>query len=118
MCLLNVAMVKETKQLRVLAASDLHGDVRAIRKLAERAEKESVDLVVLCGDITGLTETKNLIKPFKEKGKKVLLLPGNWDSFATIDFLARFYGVKNIHGYSAQYGNIGFFGVHKARKSN
>lgn len=100
-----------TTSFKVLAASDLHGDSRAVKKLAERAEKEHVDLVVLCGDITGIVETKNIIKPFKDKNQKVLLLPGNWDSFATADFLAELYGVKNIHGYAAQYDRIGFFGA-------
>lgn len=99
------------KKFKILAASDIHGDTKATKKLAERAEKEDVDLVVLCGDITGIVETKNLIKPFKDKGQKVLLLPGNWDSFATTDFLASLYGVKNIHGYSAQYEDVGFFGA-------
>ncbi|MEK6898638.1 MAG: metallophosphoesterase [Nanoarchaeota archaeon] len=99
------------KKFKLLAASDLHGDSRAAKKLAERAEKENVDLVVLCGDIVGLVESKNIIKPFKDKNKKVLLLPGNWDSFATADFLAELYGMKNIHGYSAQYERVGFFGA-------
>lgn len=100
-----------TKKFKILAASDLHGDTRHIKKLATKAEKENADLVILCGDITGWTDTKNLIKPFKDKHKNVLILPGNWDSFATTDFLAQFYGVKNIHGYSAVYENIGFFGA-------
>jgi len=99
------------KKLRILAASDLHGDSRVTRRLANKAEKENVDLVVLCGDILGFTETKNIIKPFKDKNKKVLIIPGNWDSFATTDFLANVYGVKNIHGYSVKYENIGFFGA-------
>ncbi len=99
------------KKLKILAASDLHGDSRLAKRLAEKADKEKADLVVLCGDLTGLTETKNLIKPFKDKNQRVLILPGNWDSFATTDFLAQFYGVKNIHGYSAVYEDIGFFGA-------
>ncbi|MEK6858432.1 MAG: metallophosphoesterase [Nanoarchaeota archaeon] len=99
------------KKIRILAASDIHGDTRATKKLAVRAEKEQADVVVLCGDITGIVETPNLIKPFKDRGQKVLLLPGNWDSFATTDFLAQFYGMKNIHGYSARYGSVGFFGA-------
>ncbi|MEM4259339.1 MAG: metallophosphoesterase family protein [Candidatus Pacearchaeota archaeon] len=99
------------KKLKILAASDIHGESKIVKRLAEKAEKEKVDLVVLCGDITGWTETKNIIKPFKNKNKKVLILPGNWDSFATADFLAEIYGVKNIHGYSAQYDNVGFFGA-------
>ena len=100
-----------TKKFKILAASDLHGESKLAKKLAEKAEKEKVDLVVLCGDITGFTETKNIIKPFKDKHQKVLILPGNWDSFATTDFLAELYGVKNIHGYSVKYEKIGFFGA-------
>lgn len=100
-----------TKKLRILAASDLHGNAKVITKLAEKAEKENVDLIILCGDIIGFKETNNIIKPFKDKNKRVLLIPGNHDTFATIDFLASIYGIKNLHGYSAKYENIGFFGA-------
>lgn len=106
-----------SKKLKILAVSDIHGDSKQIKTLAEKAERENVDLVVLCGDITGWTETKNIIKPFKDKDKPVLLIPGNWDSFATIDFIANLYGVRNIHGYSAIYKNIGFFGAGGAEAS-
>lgn len=102
---------KKSEKLKILAASDLHGESSLARKLAEKAEKESVDLVVLCGDILGWTETSNIIKPFKDKNQKVLIVPGNHESFATTDFLAKLYGVKNIHGYSVSYGNVGFFGA-------
>ena len=97
--------------MKILAASDIHGDSKQVKKLAEKAEREKVDLVVLCGDITGFVETKDIIKPFKDKDKRVIIIPGNWDSFATTDFLANVYGVRNIHGYSVQYQNIGFFGA-------
>lgn len=100
-----------TKKLKVLAASDIHGESKLAKKLADKAQKEKVDLVILCGDITGWTETKNIIKPFKDKNKPVLIIPGNHDSFATTDFLARIYGIKNIHGYSAVYEKVGIFGA-------
>ena len=103
--------MKKSNKLRVLAASDIHGDTSLAKKLAKKAEKEKVDLVVLCGDLTAPTETSNLIKPFKDIKKKVLLIPGNHDSFATADFLAEIYGVKNIHGYSVKYDDVGFFGA-------
>ncbi len=99
------------KKFKILAASDIHGDAKLTRELAKRAESENVDLVVLCGDLLGTVETKDVIKPFQLKNKKVLIIPGNWDSLATTDFLAELYGVKNIHGYSVQYENIGFFGA-------
>ena len=99
------------KTLKILAASDIHGNSKITKKLAEQAHNEKADLVVLCGDITGWTNTKDIIAPFKEKNKPVLIIPGNHDSFATTDFLANLYDVKNIHGYSAIYEDIGFFGA-------
>lgn len=111
----NFMLRKKENKFRILAAADLHGDSDATKKLAEQADKEGVDLVVLCGDLTGFVDSKGLIKPFKDKNQRVLILPGNWDSLGTVDFLARFYGVKNIHGYSALYEKdgekIGFFGA-------
>ena len=98
------------KKLRILASGDIHGDSRLAEKLAERAEKENVDLVIVCGDITHLEKGENLIAPFKKKNKKVLFVPGNHESFATADFLAEVYGIKNIHGYSVVYNDIGIFG--------
>lgn len=100
-----------TKKMKILAASDIEGDSRLVKKLAIKAEKEKVDLIVLCGDLTGWSETKNIIKPFKDKKQKVLIIPGNHDSFATADFLAELYDVRNIHGYSVKYDNVGFFGA-------
>lgn len=104
-------MTNKEKKMKILAAADIHGDSKLVKKLAERAAREDVDMVVLCGDITGWVETKNIIKPFKDKNKRVLILPGNWDSFATTDFLAQLYGVKNLHGYSVRCDNVGFFGA-------
>ena len=102
---------QERKKFRILAAGDIHGDSKLAEKLAERAEREKVDLVILTGDIVGLIETKNLIKPFKDRKEKVLFVPGNWDSPETADFLARMYKIKNLDEYHAQYGDIGIFGI-------
>jgi len=99
------------KKLKILAAGDIHGDKNLVKQLAERAEKEKVDLVVLCGDLTlGERSTEGLIGPFVKKNKKVILVPGNHETFATADFLAELYDVTNLHGYSIKFGNIGFFG--------
>ena len=103
---------KEAKKVKILAAGDIHGDIGLAEKLAERAEKEKVDLVILCGDLTMAEEsTDNIIGPFKKRHEKVLIIPGNHESVATTDFLAELYGVKNIHGYSVKYGDVGIFGA-------
>jgi len=102
---------ERNKKLRILASGDIHGDSSLAKKLAEKAEREKVDLVILCGDLTmAETSTDNLIGPFVKKHEKVLLIPGNHESVATADFLAEVYGVKNIHGYSVKYKDVGIFG--------
>jgi uncharacterized protein len=107
--------------MRILSAGDLHGDIGLVKKLAAKAEKENVDIVILCGDLTeGDEKTENIIGQFLKKNKKVLIVPGNHESPATADFLAQFYGIKNLHGYSVKlidpikdhniFKNVGVFG--------
>jgi Icc-related predicted phosphoesterase len=43
--------------------------------------------------------------------EKVLLIPGNHEPVATVDFLSKLYGVKNLHGYSVTYKDVGIFGA-------
>ena len=100
------------KKLKILAAGDIHGDMNLAKKLAEQAHKEKVDLVVLCGDITQADQsTDNLIGPFKKLHEKVLIIPGNHEPNATVDFLAEAYDIKNLHGYSVKYQDVGIFGA-------
>jgi uncharacterized protein len=97
--------------MKILASGDLHSDMGLAEKLAKKAEKEKVDLVILCGDLTFHEQsTENIIGPFVKRKQKVLLIPGNHETVATVDFLAELYGVKNIHGYSVKYDNVGIFG--------
>ncbi len=98
--------------MRIMAVSDVHGDTRWIEKLAEKAEKEKVELVLLCGDLT-LDEsmTEGIVGPFKKRNLKVALLPGNHEGAATTKFLAEMYDAYHLHGYSVKFGDIGFFGA-------
>ena len=104
-------MAKDKSKLKILASGDIHGDVSLARKLADKAEKEKVDLVVLCGDLTyAENSTEGIIGPFAKKNKKVVLIPGNHETVATADFLAELYGATNLHGYSIRYKDVGLFG--------
>lgn len=97
--------------MKILACGDIHGDQRLAEKLAQRAEAENVDLVVLCGDLSSNgTDTDNIIGPFVKRNRKVIFVPGNHESIATADFLAELYGAFNLHGYSIKHKDIGFFG--------
>jgi len=101
------------KKTKVMAVGDIHGDSRLMKKLAEQAKKEHVDIVILAGDLTyAEKEFKDVIKPFTDLKKQVLLIPGNHESVATVDFLAQIYApTKNIHGYSFTKENLGIFGA-------
>ncbi len=102
---------EEHKKLKVLAVSDLHGDVSLVQKMAEKAEKENVDVVLICGDFSKFGENHEyMIGPFLKKGKRVLFVPGNHEGDDLADFISEVYKIKNLHGYSAVYGDVGFFG--------
>ncbi len=102
---------EKQKKFKILAASDIHGDSDTTKKLAEKAVKENVDLVVLAGDLTGLIETNNILKPFIDRGKKVVFVPGNWESSEAAETLSKLYGIKNIGDHYVKYGNVGIFGI-------
>ena len=104
--------MKKQKKFKILAASDIHGDSDTAKRLANKAQKENVDLVVLCGDLTQAEQsTEGIVGPFVAKNKKVLLIPGNHETIATADFLAELYGATNLHGYSIISGDVGLFGA-------
>ena len=62
------------KKLKILAASDTHGESSLVKKLSDKAERENADIIILCGDITGWSDSKNILKPFKDKKQKVLII--------------------------------------------
>lgn len=101
--------------MRVLTFGDLHGDSSLAEMLAKRAEDENVDLIICCGDFTfSDREPKGMFKPFVEKNQKLLFIPGNHDSLATVEMVKDSYPVRSLHGYSVKYEDIGFFGCGKA----
>lgn len=98
--------------MKIFAAGDIHGDTSLAERLAKKAKDEKADLVIICGDITHFEEsTDNLIGPFKKQDLKVLIVPGNHESLATVDFLAEMYEIQNLHGYSIQHSDVGIFGA-------
>jgi len=103
--------MKKRRKLKILAASDLHEDRKAVERLAEKAEKENVDLVILCGDVTYFdNEWRGMIGPFLKRGKEVFFVPGNHESIATTELLTEKYDITNLQNYSINIGDVGFFG--------
>jgi Icc-related predicted phosphoesterase len=101
-------------KLKILAAGDIHGDANVSKRLAEKAEKEKVDLVILTGDLTSTIPTKNIIRPFLDKKQKVIFVPGNWETEEEANTLAKKYGIKNLAHKYLVYKNTGIFGIGSA----
>jgi len=101
------------KKSKILAVGDIHGDTGLVKRLAKKAKDENVDLVILTGDLTFAEQsTKNLVGPFVKANKQVLLIHGNHESVATVDFLSEMYpNTKNLHGYSFIKNGLGIFGA-------
>lgn len=98
--------------MKILAASDLHGDRSWIEKLAEKASQNKVDLVILCGDLVfSETKVEGILAPFKKRNLKVALIPGNHENAATTNFLTEFYKLYNLHGYYLKLKDISIFGA-------
>lgn len=104
-------MGEDKKKMKILAAGDFHGDSKAAKKLAEKAEKEKVDLIILIGDIIGASDTTDLIRPFIDKKQKVLFVPGNWETSEDVRNLKKKYKIKNIEDHCLKYENLGIFGI-------
>lgn len=103
---------KKQEKLRILAAGDLHGSRDLAEKLAKKAKKEKVDLVVLAGDIHGPVEdSKGLIGPFLKRKKKVVFVPGNWDTSIEAASIRNIYDIKNLDGYYVNYNGVSILGV-------
>lgn len=97
--------------MRILATGDIHGDAGFIERIAMEADNHGVDVVVLAGDIADWHgPTDNLIGPLLRNNRKVCIIPGNHDTFASADFLAELYGITNLHGYVFKAGDVGLFG--------
>ena len=99
------------KKIRILAAGDFHGNKDIARKLANIAEKEDVELVILNGDIVEDHEPHGIVGYFINKNKRVILIPGNHESVSTIEMLANMYKATNLHNvYYVILGDVGIFG--------
>lgn len=105
---------KNNKKTKILAVGDIHGDTGFAKKLAEKAKKLNVDVVILAGDLTFAEDSlKDIIGPFAKTKKDILIVPGNHEAVSTTAFLSEAYAPysKHLHGYSFSKGNIGFFGA-------
>tara|TARA_Y100000310_G_C20442212_1_gene696648 strand:+ start:62 stop:670 length:609 start_codon:yes stop_codon:yes gene_type:complete len=94
--------------MKILAVGDLEGDFHLAKRLAQKAENEEVDAILLCGDLVDEEENTNgVIAAFSQP---VFAVRGNHDGPHVFDFLVERYKLKNLEGYGYNAGTFGFFG--------
>lgn len=100
-------------KIKILAIGDIHGDTGLVKKLAEKTKKENIDIIIIAGDITFAEQSiKNLIGPFVNKKRQILIIPGNHESENTVNIMTELYpNTQSIHGKSFTKKNIGIFGA-------
>lgn len=105
--------MEKQRKTKILAIGDIHGDTGLVKKLAKKAKKENVDIVIITGDLTLFEQsTKDLIGPFIKENKEVLIIPGNHETMPTIKTITETYPkTRHLHGYSLIRDNLGIFGA-------
>lgn len=98
----------------ILATADFHGSEQAFRKTAFKATQISVDLIVVCGDVThfgSVQEAVNLLSILSYTPCPVLFVPGNCDPPNLADASPNIKGVKCIHRKCEHLMSVNFLGI-------
>lgn len=81
--------------MKILAFTDSHGSLAALKKIKKTAKEKNVDVIVCAGDISIFENNLNLLlKKLDQIGKPVLMLHGNHESEISMQVLCK--GFKNI----------------------
>lgn len=96
--------------MKIIAIVDIHGNNHPIEKI--RDELESVDLVLIGGDLThfgGGKEARELIESLRISNQNILAVTGNCDEKGVDEYLDK--EKINIHGRAKKIDGINFIGA-------
>jgi Icc-related predicted phosphoesterase len=98
--------------MRLLIVSDLHGQSSRIPLLSSLAADGTLDVLIVCGDITHFGSMEDASRILKEFAKvaTTLFIPGNCDP-PELALVSSVEGTTNIHGKCLSLNNIDFVGV-------
>jgi Icc-related predicted phosphoesterase len=98
--------------MRILIVSDPHGQSSRIPSLSSLAADGTLDVLIVCGDITHFGSMEDASRILNEFAKvaTTLFIPGNCDppQLASVSSVE---GATNIHGKCLSLSNINFVGV-------
>ncbi len=81
--------------MKILAFTDIHGSLSALKKIAKKVESNKIDLLVCAGDISMLERNiLSIVKKLNKLNKKIIIVHGNHEDSKTIANYAKLF--KNI----------------------
>ncbi|NJE01046.1 metallophosphoesterase [Thermococcus sp. JdF3] len=98
--------------MRVIAVTDIHGNSKRARQLAEILEGEKFDAFLVAGDLThfsGSDKAREVLEPLLELGVPVVAVHGNCDGRDVPEFLTEL-GIT-AHNRRVEVGEVGIVGI-------
>ena len=94
--------------MKILVFSDIHGDLRRLRELADTP----ADIYIAAGDLVtwsrGLSDCGRILEPL---GERVWVLPGNHESSEHITRFCSQFGLRDFHEQVFEAGGYHFAGL-------
>lgn len=91
--------------MKILAFVDMHGSLKALKKLQEKVDKQKPDLIICAGDFTVFEQNMDyIIHRFSKWKVPVLMIHGNHEDEGTLEDACK--GRKNVffmHGKTYNY---------------
>lgn len=99
--------------IKLLAISDIHGNLRTTSKLAYTASKLDVDAIIISGDLSpfmSIETAKEILEILTEANKPIFYVPGNMDD-PKLKEGVNVKGAECIHGKVIKFKNLEITGV-------
>lgn len=98
--------------MKILAFVDLHGSLKALKRLEKLAEKEKPDIILCAGDVTIFEQNLDyLMHKISRMKKPVLAVHGNHEEESVMKkSCSLFENITFIHGRTYEFNNVLFIG--------
>ncbi len=98
--------------MKIVGVTDIHGNIRMSRKLAEALPDLSPNLILVAGDVTNFgtaTAAKRVLEPLLDRGIPLIAVFGNCDGRDVPDFLEELR--ISAHNKRVEVNGLGIVGV-------
>ena len=81
--------------MKILAFTDVHGSLSALRRIEQKVKSQKPDLIVCAGDISIFEHgIVGIMRKFNKLNKKIIIIHGNHEDASTFRKLSKIF--KNI----------------------